>query len=83
MDIHELQLQVAAVIEEIAIINKHLARLSPSLLAVQHALEEVSPDRFAEAYARNLSGPIQSTIAQELNLKAESLLEAAQFLKRS
>jgi hypothetical protein len=83
MNASELKLQIASTIEEIATINKFLAKLSPSLLAVQHALEEVSPDRFAEAYARNLLEPAQLTIAQELNSKAESLLESAQLLRQS
>jgi hypothetical protein len=83
MNVLELKLQVAAVIEEIATINKFLAKSSPSLLAVQHALEEVSPDKFAHAYERNLLEPAQLTIAQELNSKAESLLESARLLRQS
>jgi hypothetical protein len=83
MDTSKLQLQVADLIEEVATVNKFLAKLSPSLLAVQHALEEVSPDKFAHAYERNLLEPAQLTIAQELDLKAESLLESARLLRLS
>lgn len=75
--------QIIVAIEEIATINQFLARISSSLVAVQHALEEVSPNRFAEAYERNLKGPIPVKVAQELNSKADSLFALARSLKQS
>lgn len=78
---HDLKLQLAAAIEEIAILNRHLAKIEPSLLAVQHALEEVSPDRFAQAYERNLSEPIPVRVAQELNSRSDQILAIARQLR--
>lgn len=81
MNTYELKKQIATVIEEVATVNKYLSEISPSLLAVRRALEEVSPDRFEAAYEKYFSGQDCETIRKALDQKVRSLLESARLLQ--
>ena len=52
MTSQELTEQLAIVFDELATINDYLSKISPSLLALRKALEEVSPERFEPVYER-------------------------------
>ncbi len=56
MNIQELKLQLAEVIEGLAATDRRIAELSASLMAMRLALRQVSPARFEPSYAKQYEG---------------------------
>ena len=83
MTSQELAEQLALAFDELATINDYLSKISPSLLALRKALEEVSPQRFESAYERYFLALTPPQASIETDRTAVRLRRIADNLKNS
>jgi hypothetical protein len=80
MDNTEITKKLASVLRELSMLYKHVANTSTSLLAVTHALEEVSPQQFAPVYQKYFLAPDLAAVKAALERHAQTLLDRADSL---
>ncbi len=83
MDITEIKLLIADVIEGIAATDRRLSSLTSSVTAMRLALAEVSPERFETSYARHYEDAGLQMQRMSDDLGVRSLLALAENLRQS
>jgi len=83
VDINDLKLLLADVIEGTAATDRRLSSLTSSVTAMRLALAEISPERFESAYAKHYEDAGLQLQRRSDDSGVQSLLALAQSLRRS